>query len=521
MFMCLPLLNCSSGSNGNITTDGGITDSGVTDGGPQNVTDKGIVMGKITNDGLSPIGNVTVTVDNKTVTSNEQGFFVIEDLSPGNDKTITFKKSGYTPGAKSINVVAKQQSFANLRLKEVGISAQANNSTGATVSDNRSDGRNGSVTIPANTVVNAAGTAVTSYTVELTTLQPSDTNYTSLFPGSFMGGTSAGSAANPKPIVSYGVVVVDLKDTQGNKLSLANSAKATINFPIDSSQDPGTPTIPLWYLPDGSSTWVQEGTATRNGSVYTGQVSHFTPWNCDQLLNNSSIKTVDVVGLDGTPVNNAYVIVEGTGYSQQGYTGNAGSVDIITAAGDSIRVWAEKGTLKSEVTTEIAAPVGQVKRNRIELVEPLVSITMSWGQNPSDLDSHLTGPLTSTSNRFHVWYPDKGSLSISPYAGLDTDDTSSYGPEIMTITKLLSGTYRYSVHNFSSQSDFRMENSNCVVNVVIPKTGTIRRYNIPTNNSTNGNLWEVFELNVGTGSNVTLTDINQFKTVGETGEDIK
>ena len=143
------------------------------------------------------------------------------------------------------------------------------------------------------------------------------------------------------------------------------------------------------------------------------------------------------------------------------------------------------------------------------------------GQNPSDLDSHLTGPLTSTSNRFHVWYSDKGSLSSSPYSGLDTDDTSSYGPEIMTITKFLSGTYRYSVHNFSSQSDFRMENSNCVVNVIIPKTGTIRRYNIPTNNSTNGNLWEVFELTVGTGADVTLTDINQFKTVGDTGEDIK
>jgi transposase-like protein len=66
-----------------------------------------------------------------------------------------------------------------------------------------------------------------------------------------------------------------------------------------------------------------------------------------------------------------------------------------------------------------------------------------------------------------------------------------------------------------------MEGSNCVVNVVIPKTGTIRRYNIPTDNSTNGNLWEVFELNVGTGSTVSVTDINQFKKVSETGEDVK
>ncbi|NWF54977.1 MAG: hypothetical protein HXY45_09315 [Syntrophaceae bacterium] len=103
----------------------------------------------------------------------------------------------------------------------------------------------------------------------------------------------------------------------------------------------------------------------------------------------------------------------------------------------------------------------------------------------------------------------------------DTDDVTSYGPEIVTVTKLLPGMYRYSVHNFSGQSSFKMENSGCVVNVVIPKSGIIRRYDIPTSNPTNGNLRVVFELTVDNAGDTTLTGINQFKETNPPGESVE
>jgi hypothetical protein len=517
IFAVSMICGCGGGgdSSGSSTTTTPTTPT--TPPGGQNVSDKGIVMGKFTDENGAAVSSVSVTLDSTTIASNEQGFFVIEQVTAGTDKVLKYSKTGYAPGTKVVNVVAGQESFANLSLKAVGISQQLTGSAGGTVTDDRTDGQNGSITIPANGVVNAAGAPVSSYTVELTTLLPSDPNFTSLFPGKFLGGSTPGSTANPQPLISYGVVNVDLKDAQGNKLFLASGAKATINFPIDPAHDPGTATVPIWYLDENTGVWIQEGSATKSGSFYTADVSHLTPWNVDVMMPERSTKVVEVVGLDGALVQNAFVIVEGTGYRQTGYTGSAGTISLVTRANDTIRVWAEKGTLRSTVTTETAASSGNAKTNRIELVEPLVTVAMSWGVNPSDLDSHMTGPLTGTS-RFHVWYSDQGSLSLSPYCSLDTDDTTSYGPEIVTVTKLVPGVYRYSVHNYSGQSSSKMESSGCVVNVVIAKSGIIRRYNIPTSNPTNGNLWVVFEMTVDSAGNTTLTDINQFKETNPSGQ---
>jgi hypothetical protein len=513
------ICGCGGGgdSSGSSTTTTPTTSTPTTTPSGQNVSDKGIVMGKITDENGAAVSSVSVTLDSTTIASNEQGFFVIEQVTAGTDKVLRYSKAGYVPGTKTVNVVAGQESFANLSLKAVGISQQLTGSAGGTVTDDRTDGQNGSIIIPANAVVNAAGAPVSSYTVELTTLLPSDPNYSSLFPGKFLGGSTPGSTANPQPLISYGVVNVDLKDSQGNKVFLASGAKATINFPIDPAHDPGTSTVPIWYLDENTGVWIQEGTAAKSGSFYTADVSHLTPWNVDIMMPDRSTKVVEVVGLDGALVQNAFVIVEGTGYRQTGYTGSAGTVSLVTRGNDTIRVWAEKGTLKSAVTTETAASSGNSKTNRIELIEPLVTVTMSWGVNPSDLDSHMTGPLTGTS-RFHVWYSDQGSLSLSPYCSLDTDDTTSYGPEIVTVTKLVAGVYRYSVHNYSTQSSFKMESSGCVVNVVIPKSGIIRRYDIPASNPANGNLWVVFELTVDSTGNIALADVNQFKETNPSGQ---
>jgi uncharacterized protein YfaP (DUF2135 family) len=61
-----------------------------------------------------------------------------------------------------------------------------------------------------------------------------------------------------------------------------------------------------------------------------------------------------------------------------------------------------------------------------------------------DLDSHLFVP-----NGDHVYFVDRGSLTAAPYAALDVDDITGFGPEVVTITRLYPGTYRYAVFNYS------------------------------------------------------------------------
>ena len=65
-------------------------------------------------------------------------------------------------------------------------------------------------------------------------------------------------------------------------------------------------------------------------------------------------------------------------------------------------------------------------------------IVLEWGENPSDLDSHLWTPTGA-----HIYYVTRGSLNSAPFVNLDVDDVTSYGPETVTIRTLEAGTYTY------------------------------------------------------------------------------
>lgn len=118
-------------------------------------------------------------------------------------------------------------------------------------------------------------------------------------------------------------------------------------------------------------------------------------------------------------------------------------------------------------------------------------VVLTWGQDPSDLDSHLTGP-TSTGTRFHVWYSGRDA----GVANLDRDDVTSFGPETTTITSQYPGTYRFYVHDYSNGSasaqtpSYDLSRSSAKVQV-FNSLGLMAVYNVPSNQG--GTLWSVFE----------------------------
>lgn len=138
-------------------------------------------------------------------------------------------------------------------------------------------------------------------------------------------------------------------------------------------------------------------------------------------------------------------------------------------------------------------------------------IVLSWGQEPDDLDSHLTGP-DGQGGRFHVYYSDE---EFGDVANLDDDDTDSFGPETITLTPQTDGTYRYSVHNFADQGETGSQGIAGEVNdldipalvQVYTDQGLLREYRAPA--STPGDTWRVFEMNVNDG-NATFTDVNTY-----------
>jgi hypothetical protein len=119
---------------------------------------------------------------------------------------------------------------------------------------------------------------------------------------------------------------------------------------------------------------------------------------------------------------------------------------------------------------------------------------LSWGSTPQDLDSHLTGPLAASANRFHVFFGDPGSLVASPFARLDVDVTFGFGPETITMSQQIAGVYRYYVYNFSAETPLSASNAR----VDVYQGNTLVRQYFPPQQS--GLFWTVFEIS---GSTIT------------------
>ena len=126
-----------------------------------------------------------------------------------------------------------------------------------------------------------------------------------------------------------------------------------------------------------------------------------------------------------------------------------------------------------------------------------IRIVLTWGKNPPDLDSHLAYPDN------HIYFDSK----LGTQANLDVDDTSSYGPETITINQKQAGKkYLYAVHNYYngiSPDSNALGNSGATVNVYIGQT-LVRTYHATPQSI--GNIWVVF----GIDENGAFQDINSY-----------
>jgi Carboxypeptidase regulatory-like domain len=258
-----------------------------------------------------------------------------------------------------------------------------------------------------------------------------------------------------------------------------NGFVSTTVFNTDATGGVSTaPTIPL--APD-----------TKAPGNITGGVSDATSGN---LISNPTLELrAGINATTGTPLATTTGDVESVyffnGFPPGTYTITASASGYVNASVTAIVL----GNLTTNAPGIILSPVGS----------ETARIVLTWGAMPSDLDAHLTGPDTVPGlPRFHVYYANPGDLTARPYAALDIDNTSSFGPETITITKQFSGVYRYSVHDFSD-SDLNpssaLAGSGARVQVYL--NGALTKEFFVPNQA--GTLWTVFELN-GT----TITPIN-------------
>lgn len=154
----------------------------------------------------------------------------------------------------------------------------------------------------------------------------------------------------------------------------------------------------------------------------------------------------------GGPVAGAVVTVASTGQSTT--TGADGTYQIADVpSGTQVLTASAAGFVTASATVVVPAdgteqenfalsPVGQVRA------------VLTWGPEPADLDLHMSGP-DGSGGRFHVFYQRR---THSDYVVLDRDDTTSFGPETITVTvsptfggQYVAGDYHVWVHDYTNR----------------------------------------------------------------------
>jgi hypothetical protein len=168
-----------------------------------------------------------------------------------------------------------------------------------------------------------------------------------------------------------------------------------------------------------------------------------------------------------------------------------------------------------------------IKLHRVSVMAYTIKLT--WGMQPADLDAHLSGP-DPAGGRFHLFYGNRLTPPVS-FADLDTDDTSSQGPEVITIRRspataagtFVPGQYRYWVHNYSGlfNSAAVFAGSNAVVVVsAIDAGGNATPIGLPLEvlNATppEDDLWHVIDLTIDAAGNITTQVVQTFQSGTQT-----
>ncbi len=235
------------------------------------------LQGNILDENGQPAAGVSITVGSQTATTDSKGYFSIFNASLDKKASlVTTEKTGYFKAYRTFGATSGTNQVVIKLIKKTLIGT-----IDATTGGNVTLANGTKIALPASGVVKASGNAAYTGTVNVYAayIDPTSADIDETVPGSFMANDKNGARVT---LSSYGMLAVELESTSAEKLQIKSGSVATLTTPIPSSLQSSAPaTIALWSVDETTGIWKEEGTATKNGNVYVGDVKHFSFWNCD------------------------------------------------------------------------------------------------------------------------------------------------------------------------------------------------------------------------------------------------
>lgn len=248
------------------------------------------VRGRVLDDQSIPVQGATISIGTVTTTTNRNGEFTFLNVSlVKNAAFIKVDKSGFFTGGRTFMATEGGKHFVSVQLIKKNAAGTFSGSAGGQVSISVNKGQ---ISFPANSVVTAAGNAAYTGTVTVNAhfIDPVLANYGEELPGALRG---INASPNEQALLPGGILAVELVGSGGEQLKLANGIVATVTTPAYAHGNTPSPnSVPVWSFNDTTGLWKQEGTATKQGSNYVFEVSHFSYWSSTGSSNAVTCKAL-------------------------------------------------------------------------------------------------------------------------------------------------------------------------------------------------------------------------------------
>jgi hypothetical protein len=245
----------------------------------------------------NPISGATVTIGTSSKQTNSKGMFAINGASVKERFAyVKVSKPGFISGSRTLVPTNGVNRINIMLIPNTPIATIASGVTSTVALPNGTQVKfNGSFK-------DASGNAYSgNVQVGVYHLKPSDPYLNEIMPGSLLANNTNNQA---RLLETFGMMHVELTGSGGQKLNIGTGQTAEISLLIDATQASTAPsTIPLWSFDENTGIWKEEGSATKIGDKYVGNVSHFSWWNCDTSLDFCTLNA-HVENSSGQPISN-------------------------------------------------------------------------------------------------------------------------------------------------------------------------------------------------------------------------
>ena len=223
------------------------------------------------------ISDVTITIGSASTLTDENGNFTLKNIDiKERGSFLKASKEGYFHNSSFVTSKLNSDNYIPMTLLE-------KKSFIAVDSDN-----GGSASFPSGAKLDFPPAAFTtlsgepytgSVNVYSTWLDPTSPDLVNMMPGDLR---AINVNQDNRLLESYSMIGVELESESGAQLKVKEGVNVMVTFPIPSDLISSAPeNIPTWHFDEDTGFWMEEGSATKQGNVYIGEVSHFTFWNCD------------------------------------------------------------------------------------------------------------------------------------------------------------------------------------------------------------------------------------------------